>query len=42
MFVLLRFISGVPPLEEHMRETRGAAWDAYAARTSAFFPLPPG
>jgi steroid 5-alpha reductase family enzyme len=42
MFILLRFVSGVPPLEEHMRETRGAAWDAYAARTSAFVPLPPG
>lgn len=41
MFVLLRFVSGVPPLEEHMRETRGAAWRDYAARTSAFFPLPP-
>lgn len=41
MFVLLRFVSGVPPLEEHMRKTRGATWDAYAARTSAFFPLPP-
>jgi steroid 5-alpha reductase family enzyme len=42
MFWLLRYVSGVPPLEEHMRETRGVAWDAYAARTSAFFPLPPG
>jgi steroid 5-alpha reductase family enzyme len=42
MFVLLRFVSGVPPLEEHMRETRGAAWQAYAARTSAFVPLPRG
>lgn len=42
MFVLLRFVSGVPPLEEHMRKTRGATWDTYAARTSAFFPLPPG
>ena len=40
MFILLRFVSGVPPLEEHMEKTRGAAWRAYAARTSIFFPLP--
>jgi len=42
MFVLLRFVSGVPPLEEHMEKTRGRTWQDYAARTSAFFPLPPG
>lgn len=41
MFVLLNYVSGVPPLERAMRESRGAAFDAYAARTSRFFPLPP-
>lgn len=41
MFVLLNYVSGVPPLERAMRQSRGAAFDAYAARTSRFFPLPP-
>jgi steroid 5-alpha reductase family enzyme len=41
MLHLLLNVSGVPPLEEHMRATRGAAFDAYAARTSVFFPRPP-
>lgn len=41
MLHLLLNVSGVPPLEEHMRATRGAAFDAYAARTSTFFPRPP-
>jgi steroid 5-alpha reductase family enzyme len=41
MFVLLNYVSGVPPLERAMRESRGAAFDAYAARTSRFVPLPP-
>ena len=41
MFVLLNYVSGVPPLERAMRESRGRAFDAYAARTSRFFPLPP-
>lgn len=41
MFVLLNYVSGVPPLEQAMRQSRGAAFDAYAARTSRFFPLPP-
>lgn len=40
MLHLLLNVSGVPPLEEHMRRTRGAAWDAYAARVSRFVPLP--
>lgn len=42
MYWLLVYVSGVPPLEEHMLETRGDAYRAYQARTSAFFPLPPG
>jgi steroid 5-alpha reductase family enzyme len=41
MFVLLNYVSGVPPLELAMRQSRGAAFDAYAARTSRFFPMPP-
>ncbi len=41
MYWLLAYVSGVPPLEEHMLETRGDAYRAYQARTSAFFPLPP-
>lgn len=41
MYYLLVHVSGLPPLEKSMRASRGAAWDAYAKRTSAFWPLPP-
>ena len=41
MYWLLVYVSGIPPLEEHMLRTRGEAFRAYQARTSAFFPLPP-
>jgi steroid 5-alpha reductase family enzyme len=41
MFVLLNCVSGVPPLERTMRQSRGVAYEAYAARTSRFFPMPP-
>ena len=41
MYVLLVYVSGVPPLEKTMRASRGAKWDAYAARVSSFWPLPP-
>ncbi len=41
MYWLLTRVSGIPPLEQHMLETRGDAFSAYQARTSAFFPLPP-
>lgn len=41
MYPLLRYGSGVPPLEAQMARTRGEAWRAYAARTSIFFPFPP-
>lgn len=41
MYWLLTRISGVPPLEEHMLQTRGAAFEAYQKRTSPFFPIPP-
>ena len=40
MYWLLVHVSGIPPLEEHMLRTRGAAFAAYQARTSAFFPWP--
>jgi steroid 5-alpha reductase family enzyme len=38
---LLVYISGIPPLEEHMVAKHGDAYRAYQARTSAFFPVPP-
>lgn len=42
MYWVLAYVSGVPPLEEHMLATRGDAYRAYQRRTSTFFPLPPG
>ena len=42
MYWLLVHVSGIPPLEAQMRASRGGAFEAYAARTSAFFPVPPG
>jgi steroid 5-alpha reductase family enzyme len=41
MFLILRFVSGVPPLERTMLASRGEAFRAYQARVSAFIPLPP-
>lgn len=41
MYLLLVYVSGIPPLEAHMLRSRGEAFKAYQARTSAFFPLPP-
>jgi steroid 5-alpha reductase family enzyme len=41
MFALLRFVSGVPPLEAAMARSRGDAWQAYQARVSPFFFRPP-
>ncbi len=41
MYWLLVHASGIPPLEKHMLKSRGDAFKAYMARTSAFFPLPP-
>jgi steroid 5-alpha reductase family enzyme len=38
IYLLLDRISGVPPLEKHLRASRGAAFDAYAARVPRFFP----
>lgn len=41
MYLLLTRASGIPPLEAAMLRSRGEAYRAYQARTSAFFPLPP-
>jgi steroid 5-alpha reductase family enzyme len=41
MYWLLVYVSGVPPLEQHMVAKHGDAYRAYQARTSVFFPLPP-
>jgi steroid 5-alpha reductase family enzyme len=41
MFYLLRFVTGVPPLEASMARSKGQAFEAYRRRTSIFFPLPP-
>jgi steroid 5-alpha reductase family enzyme len=40
MYVLLVHVSGIPPLEAHMLNTRGERFRAYQAKTSAFFPAP--
>jgi len=42
IYILLNYVSGIPPLEAYMLKTRGDDFRAYQARTSAFFPLPPG
>ncbi len=41
MYYLLRHASGVPPTEEAMAKSRGAAFEDYKRRVSVFFPLPP-
>jgi steroid 5-alpha reductase family enzyme len=41
MYGLLRYVSGVPPLEAQMLKSRGEAFRAYQAHVSVFFPLPP-
>lgn len=41
MYVVLVHLSGIPPTEREMLESRGDAFRAYQARTSAFLPLPP-
>jgi steroid 5-alpha reductase family enzyme len=40
MYWLLVYVSGIPPLEDHMMETRGQAFRDYQARTNVFFPGP--
>jgi steroid 5-alpha reductase family enzyme len=41
MYGLLRYVSGVPPLEEAMLKSRGDLFRTYQRRVSVFFPLPP-
>jgi steroid 5-alpha reductase family enzyme len=41
MYLVLRFGTGVPPLEKAMLASRGEAFRRYQARVSPFFPLPP-
>jgi steroid 5-alpha reductase family enzyme len=41
IYWLLIYVSGIPPLEEHMLRSRGEAFRAYQRRTNAFFPWPP-
>ena len=41
MFCLLRYVSGVPPLETHMIRKHGGNFHAYRERVSTFFPWPP-
>jgi steroid 5-alpha reductase family enzyme len=41
MFIVLRFGTGVPPLEAAMIKSKGLAYRRYQARVSAIFPLPP-
>lgn len=40
LYLILR-VTGVPPMEERMLESRGEAYRAYQRRTSVFVPLPP-
>ncbi|HEY0236382.1 MAG TPA: DUF1295 domain-containing protein [Afipia sp.] len=40
MYFILVHITGVPPLEEQMLQSRGEAFRAYQSRTSKFFLLP--
>lgn len=40
MYWLLVHVSGVPPLEAHLRRTRGAAFENYRRRVRAFWPIP--
>lgn len=41
IYWLLVHVSGIPPLERHMLESRGEAFRAYQRRVSPFFPRPP-
>lgn len=41
IYVLLVHVSGIPPLERHMLESRGEAFADYQRRVPAFFPRPP-
>ncbi|MCG8446245.1 MAG: DUF1295 domain-containing protein [Hyphomicrobiales bacterium] len=38
MYWLLVYVSGIPPLEDHMLRSRGDAYRTYQARVNAFWP----
>ena len=40
VFVIVTRVSGVAVMDEHLRSTRGPAYEAYVRTTSAFVPLP--
>jgi steroid 5-alpha reductase family enzyme len=40
MYWVLVYVSGIPPLEEHMLRSRGAQFRALQTRTRPFFPFP--
>jgi steroid 5-alpha reductase family enzyme len=40
MYWVLVYVSGIPPLEDHMLRSRGDAFRDYQRRTRAFFPFP--
>jgi steroid 5-alpha reductase family enzyme len=42
MYWFLVHVTGIPPLEDQMLRSRGDRYKDYQARTSKFFPLPPG
>lgn len=41
MYWILVHVTGIPPLEEQMLQSRGDRYRRYQARTNAFFPWPP-
>jgi steroid 5-alpha reductase family enzyme len=41
MYWLLVYVSGIPPLEQHMLANRGEAFRRYQMTTNVFFPGPP-
>jgi steroid 5-alpha reductase family enzyme len=41
MYWILVYVTGIPPLEDHLARSRGDAFAVYRARTSKFFLLPP-
>ncbi|PKR89822.1 hypothetical protein CXZ10_07965 [Pleomorphomonas diazotrophica] len=41
IYWLLVHVSGIPPLERHMLESRGETFRAYQRRVSPFFPIKP-
>lgn len=41
MYWILVHVTGIPPLEAQMLQSRGDRYREYQSRTSAFFPLPP-